>query len=92
VVHLTKVRSRRELYADGMDILHPGIEGSLLVGRGFQGLAFELRCLDDWRDQWDRWGDLLLEKCLEHRPGTRPFAMTVLGLIPSRPIAPSGAR
>ncbi len=82
----TATRLRRELYCEGMEILHPGLEGSLLIGTGFQGLAYELRTLDDWRECWDRWRDVLLPKVLEFRPGTRPAAMYLLGEIPARPV------
>ena len=32
----TATRQRRERYIDGMEILHPGLEGSLLIGTGFK--------------------------------------------------------
>ena len=79
-------RQRRERYIDGMEILHPGLEGSLLIGTGFQGLAHQLRTLADWQEAWDRWRDVIMPKVLEFRPGTRPAAMYVLGQIPSRPV------
>ncbi len=79
-------RRGRELYIDGMEILGPAMEGSLLIGRGYQGIDPQLRCLDDWRRHWDRWRDTLLLKVIEHRPGTRPLAQYVTGEIPSRPV------
>ena len=82
----TATRQRRECYVDGMEILHPGLEGSLLIGTGFQGLAQELRTLSDWQEAWDRWRDVIMPKVLEFRPGTRPAAVYVLGQIPSRPV------
>jgi hypothetical protein len=69
---------------EGIEIPRPELELTLLEGTGFSGPAVELRSLDDWRQQWSRWGDAILAKCTEHRPGTRPFAMYVVGLIPPR--------
>ncbi len=43
-----------------------------------------LRTIDEWRAAWSRWRDTVLPKVLEHRPGTRPAAMYVLGEIPRR--------
>jgi hypothetical protein len=45
------------------------------------------RTLDEWHREWSRWGELILPKCIEHRPGTRPAAMYVLGIIPRRELA-----
>lgn len=82
----TATRQRRERYIDGMEILHPGLEGSLVIGTGFQGLAQELRTLADWQEAWDRWRDVIMPKVLEHRPGTRPMVQYLLGEIPTRPV------
>jgi hypothetical protein len=42
------------------------------------------RTVDEWHREWSRWRDVILPKCIEHRPGTRPFAMYATGEIPAR--------
>lgn len=76
----------RKRYTDGIEVLDYEMERSLLGGEGILGTAIELRTLDDWRRHWSRWRDVVLPKSLEHRPGTRPFAMYVVGEIPARPV------
>lgn len=74
-------------FVDGeTEVLAYELERSLLHGYGCLGTALELRALDDWQRHWGRWRDVVLPKVLEHRPGTRPFAMYVTGEIPARPV------
>jgi hypothetical protein len=74
-------------FVDGeTEVLAYELERSLLHGQGCLGTALELRVLDDWQRHWARWRDVVLPKVLEHRPGTRPFAMYVTGEIPARPV------
>jgi len=79
-------RRIRKKYVEGMEVLDSELEESLLFGRGCIGTALELRSLDDWHRLWARWRDTILPKVLEHRPGTRPLAMYVVGEIPARPV------
>jgi hypothetical protein len=77
----------RKRFIDGeTEVLPYELERSLLHGQGCLGTALELRTLDDWQRHWKRWRDVVLPKVLEHRPGTRPFAMYVVGEIPARPV------
>ena len=46
-----------------------------------------LRTIEEWQREWGRWRDVILPKCIEHRPGTRPVAMYVCGEIPRRTLA-----
>ena len=71
-------------WREEIEIPRPELELTLLEGTGFSGPAIELRTLADWQDHWHRWGAAILAKCIAHRPGTRPFAMYVIGLIPPR--------
>lgn len=43
-----------------------------------------LRYRWEWQRSWDAYGDIILPKVIEYRPGTRPFAMYAIGLIPRR--------
>lgn len=80
-------RRIRKRFIDGeTEVLGYELERSLLHGFGCIGTAIELRTLDDWQRHWKRWRDVVLPKVLEHRPGTRPFAMYVTGEIPARPV------
>lgn len=76
----------RKRWSEGTEVLHYELESSLLMGYGCIGTAIELRTLDDWRRHWATWRDVMLPKVLEHRPGTRPLAMYVVGEIPARPV------
>ena len=60
------------------------LEQSLVYGQPMRGNVSELQTRDDWQRAWDRWGDIIMPKALEHRPGTRPFAMYAIGMIPAR--------
>lgn len=73
-------------YTEGTEILGAELEMSLLHGFGVLGTSIELRTLDDWRRHWDRWRDVVLPKCIEHRPGERPLACYVCGELPERPV------
>lgn len=78
-----KIRKR---YQEGIEILSFEIEETLLFGESIIGPAIELRTLEDWVAAWAKWREVVLPKCLEHRPGTRPFACYVVGEIPDREI------
>lgn len=77
-----KIRKR---YVEGQtEVLCSEIEESLLFGSGIIGTALELRTVEDWQRLWHRWGKVILAKALKAFPGTRPFAMYVVGQIPER--------
>ena len=76
----------RRRYVEGSEILCSEIEETLLRGQGIIGTALELRTVEDWQRLWHRWGSVILPKALKAFPGTRPFAMTVIGEIPERPV------
>lgn len=77
---------RRRRYIEGESIvLDWQTESTLLDGASiFPGSRPAFTTLDDWRRAWSRWRDVILPKCIEHRPGTRPLAMTVVGEIEAR--------
>lgn len=78
-----KIRKR---FIEGTtEVLDWETEECLLYGYPlvFDTLA-SMRSIDDWRAAWSRWRDVVLPKCIEHRPGTRPVAMYVCGGIPRR--------
>jgi hypothetical protein len=81
-----KIRKR---YVEGAtEVCRWDVEETLLFGvTPIFGLPCMFKTLDEWRREWSRWGDLILRKCIEHRPGTRPVAMYVLGEIPARTVA-----
>ena len=66
------------------DILDASLEETLLTGRGPFGETHRLRTLEDWRDAWARWRDVVLPKAVQYLPGRRPFACYVVGEIPRR--------
>jgi hypothetical protein len=78
-----KIRKR---YIEGVsEVLDFQIEETLLHGvyRVF-GPPSMFKTVACWRHAWAKWRDLVLPKVLEHRPGTRPFAMYAIGEIPAR--------
>lgn len=78
-----KIRKR---FMDGQtEVLDFETEECLVYGYPvlFDWLA-TMRSIDEWEAAWSRWRDVVLPKVLEHRPGTRPVAMYVLGEIPRR--------
>ena len=51
------------------------------------GVGFgQLRGVQHWRFEWDRWRATIMPKALRYRPGVRPFALYVIGEIPRRPL------
>jgi len=80
---LAKIRKK---FQDGMKILDFELEETLLYGEGVIGTALQLQTLEDWKDAWHQWRDVVMPKSLEHRPGTRPFACYVVGEIPEREV------
>jgi hypothetical protein len=66
------------------DVLDAALEETLLTGRGPFGETHRLRTLEDWRDAWARWRDVVLPKAARCLPGRRPFACYVVGEIPRR--------
>jgi hypothetical protein len=80
---LAKIRKRLQ---DGLQILESELEQTLVYGEGIIGPAIELRTLEDWKASWEQWRHIVLPKAIEHRPGTRPFAMYVVGEIPEREV------
>lgn len=78
-----KIRRR---YIEGeTEVLDWRLEETLLYGTDqIIGPPCMLSTLNEWRHEWQRWRDVILPKCIEHRPGTRPFAMYVLGELPQR--------
>jgi hypothetical protein len=81
-----RTERHRLLYADGIEVLDYALEVSLVRWIGTSGRNPYLRTRDCWRRAWDRWGDIILPKYIEHRPGRRPAAMYVCGIIPPRPL------
>jgi len=87
-----KIRKR---FVDGVtQVLDWQIEETLLYGcTVIIGPPCMFRTRDEWQREWDRWGDIVLPKAIEHRPGTRPFALYAAGIIPPRqlrmPLPPS---
>lgn len=79
----------RKRYVEGSTEVCPwDVEETLLYGiTPLFGPPCIFKTLDDWRREWERWGAMILPKSLEHRPGTRPVAMYVLGEIPARTLA-----
>jgi len=78
-----KIRKR---YVEGTtEVLDWQVEETLLYGATvIIGPPCMFHTRDEWQREWDRWGETILPKCIEHRPGTRPFAMYALGMIPAR--------
>jgi len=78
-------RIRKRFIEGETEVLDHETEETLLYG---YPLVFDTLCawrtLDEWRHQWSRWRDVILPKCIEHLPGTRPVAMYVCGEIPRR--------
>ena len=76
----------RKRYIEGTTEVCPwDIEETLLYGiTPVFGPPSMFRSLDEWQREWSRWRDVILPKCIEHRPGTRPVAMYVLGEIEPR--------
>lgn len=81
-----KIRKR---YSEGATEVCPwDVEETLLYGlTPIFGPPCMFKTFDEWRREWSRWGDLILRKCIEHCPGTRPVAQYVLGEIPARTVA-----
>ena len=78
-----KIRKR---YIEGQtEVLDFEIEETLLRGcYEVFGPPSMFQTVPCWRRAWDRWRDIVLPKCIEHRPGTRPFAMYAIGEIAPR--------
>jgi hypothetical protein len=76
----------RKRFVEGVtEVLDWETEETLLYGcTQIIGPPSMFRSRDEWRHAWDRWGDIVLPKCIEHRPGTRPFALYAIGEIPAR--------
>jgi hypothetical protein len=76
----------RKRYIEGTtDVLDWELEEILLYGVPLVfGPPPRFKTVDDWARDWARWRDVILPKCIEHRPGTRPFAMYAVGEIPRR--------
>lgn len=82
----TPARIRKRFVEGKTEVLNWMLEEALLLGESFIGPAPELDTVDDWRRAWERWGGIILPKSLEHRPGTRPFALYAIGEIPQREV------
>jgi len=87
-------RIRRKFIEGVTEVLDFEIEETLLHGcYPVFGPPSMFRTVTCWRRAWDRWRGVVLPKVLEHRPGTRPFAMYAIGEIPARelkvPLPPS---
>lgn len=76
----------RRQYSDGTEVLDHHTESCLLHWRSSLGPSSALRTQSQWRLAWERWGNVILPKCLDQRPGTRPAALYALGLIPPPPM------
>jgi hypothetical protein len=75
----------RRPFVEGTEVLDWAVEETLLYGcPQIIGPPSMFRTRDEWQRAWDRWGDTVLPKCIEYRPGTRPFAMYACGLLPRR--------
>ncbi len=77
----------RKQFIDGVSqVLDWELEESLVYGRSqvLDSLHRSLVTREDWKREWARWRGVILPKVIEHRPGTRPFAMYAVGEIPPR--------
>lgn len=74
----------RKRYIEGIDVLDWELEEALVRGESMFGPLHALQRRDDWRRAWDRWGEVILPKALEHRPGLRPFALYAIDAIEPR--------
>jgi hypothetical protein len=76
----------RKRYIEGTtDVLDWELEETLVYGVPLVfGPPPRFKTVDDWARDLDRWRSVILPKCIEHRPGTRPFAMYAVGEIPRR--------
>jgi hypothetical protein len=68
------------------DVLDAALEETLLTGRGPFGETHRLRTLEDWRDAWATWRDVVLPKAARCLPGRRPFACYVVGELTPPPL------
>lgn len=89
-----KRRLARRPYIEGTTaVCDWQLEQALVRGRTMHGPLRMLHTRDDWRRAWGEWRDVILPKCIEHRPGTRPFACYACGEIEPRelriPLPPS---
>jgi len=78
-------RIRKRFIEGQTEVLPWDVEETLIYG---YPLTLDSYCtlpeIDQWHVAWNRWRDVVLPKVLEHRPGTRPVAMYVLGEIEPR--------
>jgi len=81
----TPARIRKRFIEGQTEVLDYETEECLVYGypTTLDTLA-TMRSIEQWQAAWRRWRDVVLPKVLEHRPGTRPLAMYVLGEIPRR--------
>lgn len=78
-------RIRKRFTEGDLEVLDWETEETLLHGYPLllDTLA-SFRSIDQWHGAWNRWRDVILPKCIKHRPGSRPVAMYVCGEIPHR--------
>lgn len=78
-------RIRKRFVEGHTEVLDWETEETLLYGVPMMfGPPAPLRTIEEWQREWKRYRDVILPKCIEHRPGTRPVAMYVCGEIPPR--------
>lgn len=76
---------RKKYVEDTTQVCPWDVEETLLYGiTPIIGPPCMFKTMDEWRREWDQWRGVILPKCIEHRPGTRPVAMYVLGEIERR--------
>lgn len=78
-------RIRKKFIEGVTDVLDFELEETLVYGVPLVfGPPPRFKTVDDWASDWERWRDVIVPKVIEHRPGTRPFAMYAVGEIPRR--------
>lgn len=81
-------RIRRRFIDGTTEVLDWELEETLLYGVPLIfGPPCRLQTVEEWRREWSRWSGIILPKCIEHRPGTRPFAMYAAGMIEPQELA-----
>jgi hypothetical protein len=81
-------KDRRQFIEGVTDVLDWELEENLLHGCvPMIDRASMLRTRGEWVREWARWREVILPKCIAHRPGRRPFAMYAVGEIPPRELS-----
>lgn len=60
----------------------PTVEVDLTLGHVFGCAGWEMATIREIAAEWQTWGDEITRRWIEGYPGSRPFAMYALGMIP----------